>query len=277
MQNIDFEPLSRTNKVTIDSGSMDVSAIRGYFANRSNLTLGLWIAGFLVLLTAAYILLSDFGFDMVAFGAAIFIAVIIHRLSRQKMLAWREFAKANGWMVLEPIKVSSAEKDILQIPAAIAEWVGGQKSTEVVTGAVGGNDFSIYSYMPKTGSDRPVAPFTVFSMPLNYELPRILIISKKVTSEGISKEGLKENLKLEGDFNNYFSVHIAKGTGVNALTILTPDVMQQLTKEAPEYIIDISNKKLNVLSIGDNRNTKDLPILFKVSLDLLEQIKQNIH
>ena len=46
-------------------------------------------------------------------------------------------------------------------------------------------------------------------------------------------------IKLEGDFNQYFSLSITKGYEVEALEIFTPDVMQELIEKAKKFSMEV--------------------------------------
>ncbi len=57
-----------------------------------------------------------------------------------------------------------------------------------------------------------------------------------------------QRIQLEGDFNKYFQVYIPQGSGVLALSLLSPDVMQTILMIAPEYDIEFDGQSVRILS-----------------------------
>ncbi|HSW36927.1 MAG TPA: hypothetical protein VLG37_01000 [Candidatus Saccharimonadales bacterium] len=72
-----------------------------------------------------------------------------------------------------------------------------------------------------------------------------------------------QKLQLEGDFNNYFKAYVVPGFDVLALSILTPDVLQTLIKEADGIDVEIEGNHLRLISntrIGRYEDKKQLMI-----------------
>lgn len=75
--------------------------------------------------------------------------------------------------------------------------------------------------------------FTVVHAALTKNHPNLLLLHHTMLltklRNSIEGAGLQK-LSLEGDFNDYFDTYIAPGTEVEALSLLTPDVMQMLVQ-----------------------------------------------
>jgi hypothetical protein len=276
---IDFRPLALAENASIDQGSIHVSALKDYLFSMPKIQ----IIGF-VFVTILVIILPFINYEQ-GINATItwpFLVGgwLIYKLSKQKEVAWRNFAKANGWNIAQGIVKGVIFDTSFVLPQTLNQKnIQGQISSEVIEA-----DFSqlraslyVYSYEERGDGAKLSYTYTVFSVSINQDIPRLLIKSRSKPANGLNKSGLDEKLKLEGDFDKYFDTYIPKGSGVSALTILTPDVMQRLSSTAADYSFDISGGKLNILGVGDQRNTKDLPNLFKVSVDIAEQVNQNIH
>jgi len=72
--------------------------------------------------------------------------------------------------------------------------------------------------------------FTVVHAGLTKTVPTILLLHHNFLSKltaAIESWGM-QRLSLEGDFNSHFDTYINKGTEIEALTILQPDVMELL-------------------------------------------------
>ena len=86
-----------------------------------------------------------------------------------------------------------------------------------------------------------------------------------------------ETLQLEGDFQDYFSLQIEKGQEIDALEILTPDVMQALVSYNQREDIEILGDGLYFIATGDDRTPESVQKLVGSTVELSGQILEQIH
>lgn len=88
-------------------------------------------------------------------------------------------------------------------------------------------------------------------------------------SRALKKRGEAVDVaRLEGDFNKYFSLYFRKDDQINALSIITPDIMKTLIDFNTNQDIEVIDENLFFMSYADQRNANVLPSLFK-SVDAL--------
>ena len=118
--------------------------------------------------------------------------------------------------------------------------------------------FYTYSYAIGYGKQRHEYSFTVFSIMFDTVMPEILLLSKDhVLGEGPVLEGTSV-VKLEGDFDKHFSLHVPPGYEIEALEIFTPDVMAELIDKGCWYSLEISKRYLYLYVEYQMESKKDL-------------------
>jgi len=111
---------------------------------------------------------------------------------------------------------------------------------------------------PQQPAQSTVCYFTVLSLAMPVAEPTIMLLHHNFLSK-LNNFGLHQNLEkinLEGDFNQYYDTYIAPNSQVEALSLLTPDVMELVTALAgsqthaslqisgPSLIISFENQLL---------------------------------
>lgn len=86
-----------------------------------------------------------------------------------------------------------------------------------------------------------------------------------------------QRVMLEGDFNKYFQLFVPKQFHNQALSILSPDVMQTLIKSNQKYDVEIHGRRINIISAQRLKlKQSTLDELQKIALQLLEEIEHKL-
>ena len=179
---------------------------------------------------------------------------------------FEQFAKANGYTFSEHGGNFGA------LDGALFRLGYDQTVADTVSGAYLGCPIwlFLYSYVTGSGKQRRVHRYTVFELQFDTEMPDLLLEKKEpLLGIGFGSElfgQLPEHIKLEGDFNKYFSLSIKKGYEIEALEVFTPDVMAELEDKCKNLSLEIINSHLFIY-YGATASTK-------ASLDALYGVAQ---
>lgn len=204
------------------------------------------------------------------FGQFAFVGIVLiyggisSRILKRKAKIWRDFAAANGWYVIEKTQV-----DPFYIPPGIAGQGHSAKMGDVVHAQIDEHECDVFMYQFTVGSGKSSQTYfyTIARVTLARQFPHIILDSKQTWSLR-DKTDAKDSMKLEGDFSQYFNLFYRKDDQINALSVITPDVMQTLIEYDKSQDIEISGNYLFFMVNSDLRNPTALPYLFK-SVDAL--------
>ncbi len=197
-------------------------------------------------------------------GIVLIYGGISSRVLKRKAKIWRDFAAANGWYVIEKTQV-----DPLYIPPGIAGQGHSAKMGDVVHAQIDDHECDVFMYQFTVGSGKNSQTlfYTVARVALARQFPHI-VLDSKATFSLRDKTDAKDTASLEGDFNQYFNLFYRKDDQINALSIITPDVMKTLIEYDKSQDIEISGSFLFFMVNSDLRTAAALPSLFK-SVDAL--------
>lgn len=224
-----------------------------------------------VLVLIASIALATTPISQVSFMVLfVYIAVLSAKINAYKNHIWQDFAAANGWPAIN----RSGDADL---PPS-TNYGHSRNYGMVVKAQLGQIICAIFTYDTTTGEGKYQTThyFTVASVALPKNLPHIILNSKKDKADIQTRFPDYEKLKLEGDFNNYFNLLISKGQEIDALAILTPDVMQTLISANADEDIEINGQQLYFILRNDKRDTESIKKLIASTEALANQIIQNI-
>ena len=71
-----------------------------------------------------------------------------------------------------------------------------------------------------------------------------------------------ETIKLEGDFNKYFTLYAPQGYEIETLEIFTPDIMAELIDYSKNFSLEFINNNLYIYPRKVIENGKDLYALY---------------
>ncbi len=207
-------------------------------------------------------------FALLPFGFTLFIIVLIYlrrKVSAYRDKIWADFATANGWQSTE-----GSSATIAQIPPAIFDIGSNQKLGTVVHADIAGHKCDVYMYHFTTGSGRSQQEhnYTIARVELSKAFPHMILDSKQsaaIYGYNISFRANipQEKIKLEGNFNKYFSLYCEKGENIDALSIITPDVMQTLINSNLAQDIEIAGPYIYFMTSHDERSANALSKLFE--------------
>jgi hypothetical protein len=184
--------------------------------------------------------------------------------------AWRMFAKANNWAV-EPTGL----REELLPPGLVMGH--NQKIGPVIQAELEETICQLFAYSYETGGKyyHHTHNFTVALVRLPINLPHIQLNSKAVRS--LRNDLIDtESLQLEGNFSNYFDLRLERGQQVDALSILSPEVMSALIDYDKTENIEIVDSDLFFITHGDGRNVEHMQTLIASVMGLSRPITRNI-
>jgi hypothetical protein len=129
----------------------------------------------------------------------------------------------------------------------------------------------VREYDPATETSQEQA-YSYFFIVLHASLPasftNILLLQRSFLSKlkNFGEHSGLQQIRLEGDFNKTFDTYIAPNSQVEALSLLTPDVMQQMMNIAPNPSLQVNGPSLFV-SLESKYLTPDViqPLLQNVA------------
>lgn len=165
---------------------------------------------------------------------------------------WGDFAKVNKWKLLK----ARSKKDYIP-PSLFMKVAYDSTPTRIVGDSIdcvfGVNTCEVYQYsytatfVDLWGKSRD---YVVARIATTNKLPSMILDSKK--TEAVEEFSIPVNfVSLEGDFDEYFSLYCRKDDQINALSIITPDVMQALIQVAPLVDIEISDNYIYLITRGN--------------------------
>lgn len=254
---INYEPLDSMNNAW---GAVMRTALHGYAWQLAVLlTLG-GIGLAFVVKDARAIIVPD----------ALFFGYIGKLVSTYKNNVWERFASANGW----GLDIETSQAAI--IPPSM-QFGHSPHFSPVIQAQIGTLTTDLFSYNCTVGYGRNSTTyyFTVALIKGPRPSPHIVLRSTRGGDTIRNDLVNMEKLKLEGDFNNSFTLEIEKGQEIDALAVLTPDVMQTLVSYNTNEDIEMLDDNIYFIVNGDHRDSFDVRQLVQSVLELSGQIYEN--
>ena len=181
----------------------------------------------------------------------------------------QQFAIANGFSYNPVGTLNGLDGSLFRIghSQSVADVVGGQFQGHPIS-------LFTYTYVTGYGKSQQIHAYTVYELQFDITLSDILLESAShAFGESLSsKLSDKEFIKLEGDFNKYFSLSIPKGYEVEALEIFTPDVMAELIDKAKGFSSEIINGHLFIYDNGIVGTKQGLYDLYSLAQYFIEKL-----
>lgn len=166
----------------------------------------------------------------------ILIAVYGYVQNRILQQFMRQFAAANGFSYTADGSMDGLDGTIFSIGH-------GQAISNVVCGTYRRCPMQLFDYRYTTGSGKNTHThlFTVFRLDFDIVMPNITLENRgSFFGESVLGGGIgKEVLTLEGDFGDYFTLAVPKDYEIEALQVLTPDVMAELMEKGRDFSMEI--------------------------------------
>jgi hypothetical protein len=138
-----------------------------------------------------------------------------------------------------------------------------------------------YIYYTGSGKNRTAHNYGYIKFSIPRNVPHLLLDAKSNNLFGklsnLPKLTKDQQLSLEGDFNNYFTLYAPNSYEADALYILTPDVMQTLLDNTKDFDVEIVDNNVFIYSnipfdLTDSQELQDvLHIVSLLSKDVTEQ------
>jgi hypothetical protein len=216
--------------------------------------------------------------SLVLFYLAAFIIIYLEKRGRDKFM--RQFAQIAGFQYNEKIPAADVAAPYLQI--------GYNRSLEDVVGGIFQNypaRFFNFNCVVGEGKSRHTITFTAAQIGYKATLPHIFLDAHHhyFTEEAIfslknpvENDKNEEFLKLEGNFNKYFTLYAPKGYEIETLQILTPDIMQDLIEYSKNFSLEIYGSNLYIYSRKVITNGKNLCALYDLAKFLAAKVAPEI-
>jgi hypothetical protein len=205
---------------------------------------------------------------MPAFACLIIVGT---QVDKYKNSIWANFAAANGW----EMDTSTPEEAL--VPPSM-QFGSDRKHSPVIMAQLNDITADLFSYNCTTGSGKNATThyFTVARVQLPKNLPHLVLLSKKAYADLQRDLANATTLELEGNFSDYFTLQVEQGQQIDALAVITPDVMQTLLTYNQKEDIEIIGADLFYILNADHRNSNDVRQLLSSVDALTIQIMQNL-
>ncbi len=169
-------------------------------------------------------------------GIVIAATVLRGRTARARLLRLYRFAEANGLALATNAEVPDYPGAIFGIGSnhTIAERLS-RSSTPAV-------DIGDLRYTTGSGKSRTTHEWGYVAIRLDRMLPQMVLDAKSNNFLGTNLPSVfsrKQVLRLEGDFDRYFTLYCPQEYESDALYVFTPDLMARLVDEAALFDVEI--------------------------------------
>lgn len=182
----------------------------------------------------------------------------------------RQFAVANGYKY---------EKDgTLDELSGFAFDIGhGKKAANIVSGQYQGHPLKLfhYNYTIGYGKHSHTYYLTVFKLTLDVRLTDLLLRSKRLDFGKSLTLTFKneQQIHLEGDFDQYFTLLAPKGFQIEALQIFSPDFMLQMRDEWQDFSLEFMGNDIYIYCVYKIDKKDKLYKMYDLVRHLLEAMK----
>lgn len=220
---------------------------------------------------------GGYGFvPLFVFGGAMALAYALYTRYRRKQLAkLYRFAVANKAHLV-------VELDNPNYAGTIFETGDSRVIKEALLFS-DGKEIGNYSYTTGSGKNRSTHTWGYMRVKLTRRLPHMLLDAKNNNFLGNIFSNLPttftkdQTMRLEGNFNDYFTLYAPKGYERDALYVFTPDVMSTLIDFGSHYDMEVIDDNLLFYTGSHYHLTSEeslreaLGILDKISAEILDQ------
>ena len=202
--------------------------------------------------------------------AIIFLAAGFYfggEIVKKKRNIFQQFAQDTNW-TYTPIAMT-------QPPTGI-RWAGRSPQYEhAVTGEFAGSYFVLYKYTYTVGSGKSSSdyPTTVIEFQLPTDFPYMLLDSKNNSRGAVHIPKASQKISLEGNFDAEFQMYAKDNQQIDALSVITPDVMQTVLDTGSRYDIEIYKNRLYLYAEGDLRSAASIDKLFLGAEKILAELQ----
>lgn len=161
---------------------------------------------------------------------------------------------------LEINKVLSANIKTISsnIPPSVKNMSSHHKSSRGAFLPTDHGEVLVYDYAFQTGEGKSTRyhQYAIATLTFDKRYPHIYL-DGKVNGRDDSYSS-KQEVRLEGNFNEYFKLFMPDGSAAGSLTVLSPDIMQLFIDIGKPFDIEIKENKLYIISTGKAFIQEDL-------------------
>lgn len=178
------------------------------------------------------------------FGTFIFIIILVIRfyIKRRKML--KAFASEHGYNF-------SNYGDIASLNSTYLDVGHSRRMVNVISGIYLEQPIRFFDFRSVIGhgKHRRSVSFSGFEIEHKNSLKSFLLLSRKMRySPGNLYDGFQNafgrEIKLEGDFNKYFTLYVPEDYEIEVFQIFTPDIMVKFIDLMPDLTFEFTHNKL---------------------------------
>lgn len=146
-----------------------------------------------------------------------------------------------------------------------------------------GKEIGNYTYTKGSGKNKSTHNWGYMRVKLTRRLPHMILDAKNNNFFGNILSNLpatftkNQTMRLEGNFNDYFTLYVPEGYERDALYVFTPDVMSTLIDFGSHYDMEVIDDNLVFYTgshyhLNSEKNLREaLDILDKISTEILDQ------
>lgn len=194
------------------------------------------------------------------------------KVKKYKNNIWQNFALANNWRFANAASYEATREGLIP-PSIVHNLIHGEDTTVIVEAKSDKHTFEVFTYKFTTGEGKSRKDHfcTVAHIHLEKPFPHLILDSRSNTTL-LNKGDAEQHVKLEGNFDDYFKLFVQKGRQIDALSVITPDVMQTLINMNSNQEIEIIGEHLFFIIKDDQRNSAAVITLFDAVNALADQI-----
>ncbi len=187
-------------------------------------------------------------------------------LAANKSRVWKKFASDNGW--------AKSRIETEDIPPGLRGFGANAKIWAEVSGSVGSYSFKLFENESIFGGDASKKRYsTVLKVQLSNFYPHILLDSLYNKGGAVMVNKKSEEIQLEGDFHENYLLYVEPEYRIDALSLITPDIMQTMMSASKFYDVEIFGNSLYIYDEGDKRSKKHIKDLFYALTVLTDDIE----
>lgn len=208
----------------------------------------------------------------IGFAAIFLICILFGSVTKKvRRVFMQEFGDSIGYAFSPSAPLSSVDGKIFKVGSS-------RKIFDILTGEYNGLPVRVfcYQYSVQEGKNRVTFSFTFFEVTFSNNMPDIVVLSALNGLPGLSVFlSLGEHIRLEGDFNSYFSLYVPKDFETEAYQIFTPDIMADLIDRAKQMSFEFNGNKLYIYERGLIDTTEDMNSAFGLADYLINLFKKS--
>ncbi len=266
---------SEPNVLPVIDGTIDdVSVSTSHYLRRHPIyfTIPLIVTVILEIIVIRATIISPNRYSFYSILLPLFLPCIGYSIARSKVQDkfMQQFAAANGFSYRSTGSLDGLDGSFFRI--------GHDGSvTDVVSGQFQGHPLSLFEYDFLVGGGKSESSYhyTIYKLQFDGALPDIMLkCGGTFFGESLlEKNPEKEMIKLEGDFNKYFSLSVSKGHEVDALEVFTPDVMEDLIEKAKQFSVEIVNDHLFIYHSSVIGTKQELSRMYALAQYFIEKLE----